>query len=109
LTGGLGSWEQNPDSTAFVDRSERNNYVCGGTWIATREEFINMVQELDTQVAIDESRGVLATWHDESHLNKWASKNSHIILNPEFCYDASYPQLSKIIPVITAVDKKRKP
>lgn len=105
--GGLGSWEKNIDSLAFVPRRERRNYVCGGIWFGLQHRFIELVKELDIQVRDDESRGVLAVWHDESHLNNWASRNSYLCLSPEYCFDGTYPQLWGLSPFITAVDKKK--
>lgn len=107
--GGLGSWEANNRSTAYVPRKDRQRYVCGGIWVGTREEFLNLAKVLDENVQKDESNGVLAIWHDESHLNYWASRNSYIHLTPEFCFDASYPQLRALTPLITAVDKNLEP
>lgn len=107
--GGLGSWEVNILSSAYVPRINRLTYVCGGTWLGTRKEFIDLVKELEDSVKNDELKGIVAIWHDESHLNKWASRNSYIRLTPEFCFDGSYPQLRGMTPLITAVDKTMEP
>jgi hypothetical protein len=105
--GGLGSWEVHDTSSAYVPRKNRQRYVCGGTWLGTRKEFLDLAKSLDENVRTDESNGVLAIWHDESHLNHWASRNSYIQLTPEYCFDSSYPQLRSITPLITAVDKNQ--
>ena len=105
--GSLGSWEVNNLSAAYVPRLKRKRYVCGGTWIGTRKEFLNLAKVLDENVKMDELNEILAIWHDESHLNHWASKNSYTQLTPEFCFAGSYPQLKSITPLITAVDKNR--
>lgn len=104
--GGLGSWETDKESAAYVPRKLRCDYVCGGTWFGERSNFLMLVQELSNSVSQDLNQNRVAVWHDESHLNSWASKNSHYILDPELCFESTYPQLNGLIPTITAVNKK---
>lgn len=103
--GGLGSWCDNPASTSFVPKKMRSAYYCGGTWMGRNTEFKKMISDLDDSVSQDEKSGVMATWHDESHLNKWATSNLHSTLTPSYCYDPSYPQLKSLKEIIRAVDK----
>jgi hypothetical protein len=105
VLGGLGSWETNNKSTAFVQRRYRRSYVCGGTWFGDRKSFFKLVRELSQNVAVDLEQNRIAVWHDESHLNTWAAQNAHLILDPELCYVGAYPQLKGLIATITAVDK----
>ena len=86
-------------------RKDRRIYVCGGTWFGERDSFLKLVSELSQNVAADLEQNRIAVWHDESHLNWWASKNPHLTLTPEFCHVESYPQLEGLIATITAVDK----
>lgn len=104
--GSLGSWETDKKSAAYVARRYRRNYVCGGTWFGEKNSFLKLVSELSHNVEVDLKQNRIAVWHDESHLNYWASKNLHLLLNPELCFDSTYPQLEGLIPTITAVDKK---
>ena len=55
-TGGLGSWETDKNSSAYVPRSYRRNYVCGGTWFGQRVHFLKMVSELSRSVTVDLNR-----------------------------------------------------
>lgn len=68
-------------------------------------KFKEMVSDLNDSVSRDELNGVMATWHDESHLNKWATTNAHSTLSPSYCYDPSYPHLWSLGEIIRAVDK----
>ena len=104
-TGGLGSWETNPKSEAFVRRVDRKKYYCGGIWWGNREHFQDLVNNLAKRVEKDSSKGLVAKWHDESHLNQWASKNNFSEMLPSFCFVESYPWLSKLKPLIIAVEK----
>jgi hypothetical protein len=104
--GGLGSWEMDRKSAAYVPRRYRRNYVCGGTWFGERGRFLTMVSELSRNVTVDLNHNKVAIWHDESHLNSWSTQNSHFIIDPELCFVPSYPQLQGLTPIITAVDKE---
>lgn len=106
--GGIGAWETRATSQAYVPRKDRNRYFCGGTWFGPRLAIGEMMRVLSNQVADDNENFVIAKWHDESHLNKWATQNSHIYSSPELCFDETYPQLKRITPRIIAVRKKAK-
>jgi hypothetical protein len=103
--GGLGTWERNKESKAFVPRSKRKDYVCGGTWLGRREEIVTLCKELSTRISEDFAHEIVAVFHDESHLNWYQAKNQFHLLNPELCFDPSYPQLRDLAPMIQAVDK----
>lgn len=104
--GGLGGWCLDTKSVSFVPRSLRKNYVCGATWMGERIPFLQMVKELADSVDTDLENEVIATWHDESHLNNWASNNLYTLFDSTYCYDPTYPQLQNITESIRAVDKK---
>jgi len=103
--GGLGSWETETKSRAFVTRSLRFQYYCGGTWFGKKESISKLLETLSNRVALDLHENIIARWHDESHINKWAIENSHGTENPELCFDGTYPQLKSLKPVIVAVRK----
>ncbi len=106
--GALGAWENRPNSTAFVTRSAREKYVCGGVWMGKRSAFIDLCKTLYANVEIDASRNIIAKWHDESHLNKWASINDFNLLPPSFCFSTAYPHLNSLENIIEAVTKEQK-
>jgi len=106
--GGIGAWETRPQSVAFVPRKLRRQYFCGGTWFGPQQAIGEMLEELSGQVSEDKKIEVIAKWHDESHLNKWASQKSINTFSPELCFDETYPQLKKLTPSIIAVRKKEK-
>jgi hypothetical protein len=104
-TGGIGAWETNPKSEAFVPKNLRKQYFCGGTWWGYRNEFLELVAELDRHVTQDEKAGVMAKWHDESHINWWGANHEHETKDPRYCYSVSYKWLSDLPMIIQAVDK----
>jgi Cu/Ag efflux protein CusF len=103
--GGLGTWETRKISSAYVARKFRRSYCCGGFWMATPLKFQSLVSELKVNTETDTRRGIVARWHDESHLNFWASKNEFTELSPSYCFDASYPWLKGLPEIIRAVRK----
>jgi len=103
--GGLGSWETRPSSAAFVQRSNRKSYYCGGIWWGTSEIFLKFADDLTNSVDLDLRRGLTAVFHDESHLNMWAVNNPHSAESPAYCFVDSFPWLQNLNPKIKAVDK----
>jgi hypothetical protein len=103
--GGLGTWERNKLSRAFVPRSLRKNYVCGGAWLGKNAEILNLCKILSARINEDLSQNIVAVFHDESHLNWYQATNNFSLLSPELCFDPSYVQLSALTPNILAVDK----
>jgi hypothetical protein len=103
--GNLGAWEINKKSAAFVSRKSRKKYFCGGVWFGENLAFKKMCFALSLAVHDDSKENIMARWHDESHLNKWATQNAHSSLPPSFCYDETYPNLNRINPIIVAVRK----
>lgn len=108
LVGGLGGWEDKVESGAFVRRSLRKKYFCGGVWFGRRESILRLLMKLSIATENDLKKGIIAVWHDESHLNRWASENVHGEESPELCFDETYPQLRGLSPSITAVRKTLK-
>lgn len=103
--GGLGLWETRDSSAAFVPRNKRLTYVCGGTWWGYRDEILELSKELSSRIDRDLSVGQIAVWHDESHLNWWASVNNPGLADPSYCYAVGYPQLRDLTCIIEAVHK----
>lgn len=106
--GGLGAWECDAKSSAFVSRESRMKYYCGGTWFGKRDSIIKLISELSIKVNDDIKKNIIAIWHDESHINRWATENHHSNENPELCFDQTYPQIKRLTPAIIAVRKSEK-
>lgn len=103
--GGLGAWETRAESRAHVSRDLRSRYYCGGVWFGSRSAILEMSRTLASRVTEDEEAGITAAWHDESHLNRYATEHPHTVLGPEYCYAPGYAQLKRLKPLIIAVDK----
>ncbi len=103
--GGLGAWETRNESQAFVERKQRNTYYCGGIWWGPAKKVLELCDELALRIDQDSSNGVMAVWHDESHLNWWATTHGHTTESPEYCFSPDFPALNKLNPKFVAVDK----
>lgn len=106
--GGLGTWEKNPDSTAFVPRTKRRNYVYGAVWMGPRKQLLDMVGELSVRVQDDWDRGIVAKWHDESHINWWNSEYRPTLLDPRYYFFPGHRHLDELPSIIRLVHKKEK-
>jgi hypothetical protein len=105
--GGLGAWETRINSNAYVRRSKRQSYYCGGIWWGPGKQIIEMSETLSERIKEDQLRGLIAKWHDESHLNWWASTNPHLVGSTGYCYAPGYPWLSSLTPKVIAVEKEK--
>ena len=103
--GNIGTWETNKNSSAFVHRFNRKNYVCGGCWFGRTTKILEMASSLERNIELDLESNYIAKFHDESHLNSFIAFTKVKLLPPEFCFDQSYPQLKGLKPKIVAVDK----
>lgn len=84
--GESGTPETRPQSTACVQGPLRH-YFCGGFNGGKAVTFLSMAMTIASNVDHDERSGIMAVWHDESHLNKWLQEVPPAkILGPAFCY-----------------------
>jgi hypothetical protein len=100
-----GSWETSSRSLAYIEPERRRFYVCGGVWMGLADRALGLCQELSDRIERDEDDGVMAVWHDESHLNWWATTYAPTLLTPEYCFVENSDNLSHLRPRILALDK----
>lgn len=70
--------ERNPASLACVLPGTKCRSHCGAFWGATAKQFLIMSRTLRDRTAIDLQNGIIAIWHDQSHLIKYATEVPHI-------------------------------
>jgi histo-blood group ABO system transferase len=77
-------------SNAYIPKRKRKKYFAGGFYGGSKSEVLKIFEHNIAKIDDDLSRGVIATWHDESHWNKYCSENPPtVILNPSYCYPES--------------------
>ena len=80
-------YERRKKSTAYIPYREGQVYVCGGINGGKAKPYITLIRELDRRIQDDYERGVIAVWHDESHLNRYIIDHTEYrLLTPSFCY-----------------------
>ena len=106
FVGRRGTYDINRKSTAFVSPNEGLVYYAGGFNGGSSEEFLSMAQAIQKNVDIDAFNGVMALWHDESHMNRYFIDHPPKTLSPSYCYPESMnlPFEKKLL----ALDKNHK-
>lgn len=72
-----GTFEDNKNSTAFSYKEEYDLsvYRQGCFWGGKSEHVLKMIKECSEKVDIDTANGIMAKWHDESHMNRFFLEN----------------------------------
>jgi histo-blood group ABO system transferase len=85
--GRRGTPEYRPESLAYINPQEEMQYFAGGFNGGSKAEFLKMAKTLNDNIDIDLSKGIIAIWHDESHMNRYFVNNPPtVILSPSYCY-----------------------
>jgi histo-blood group ABO system transferase len=83
-------YETREDSTACVGWEARRRYFAGALFGGTKKEFLKMISLMTTNIRKDLDQGIIAVWHDESHLNKYFIDHPPTVtLSPSYCYAES--------------------
>jgi len=84
-----GSFEVNKKSLAAItEKDDTSVYWQGCLWGGKSSKVIELLDELESRINQDLDNGVVAIWHDESHLNKFFIENKEKVntLSPSFAY-----------------------
>lgn len=103
------SYDRNEKSCAYIPFGEGEYYVCGGINGAKSQKYISFIREMYERIEKDNSIGVVALWHDESHINRYIIDHPDImLLPPEYCYPelVANPKISGIRRIICR-DKRK--
>ena len=81
------TYDRNPKSTAYIPYNCGKDYVSGGLNGGTAAAFLVLCHELERRTEQDLQNGVIALWHDESQLNRYAAERSdYRLLTPAYWY-----------------------
>lgn len=94
------TYERDPKSKAYIPYGEGKYYVMGGFFGGKSMSFLNLSRHLQAQIDEDLKNGIIAQWHDESHLNRFVSDllkagNDPIVLGPTVL--VPQPEYEKIL------------
>lgn len=80
-------YEHRKKSLAYIPRGQGKVYVYGAVNGGGTEAFLKMSAELAGNIKKDYDEGIIAQWHDESHLNCYVWKcKSYRLLKPTYAY-----------------------
>jgi hypothetical protein len=89
--------EKRKESTAFISDEKSVIYAQGCFFGGTRKEFNKMAKTIASNIDKDFEKRTIATWHDESHLNKYF--NDYGYENMDFLTpNYAHPQVYDILP-----------
>lgn len=94
--GTRGTPETRPESLAYVGPSETMQYFAGGFNGGSAVRYLNMAQSINKNILEDYSKGIIAIWHDESHLNRFLIDNPPTkILDRFYCFPEEWLSFSR--------------
>ena len=89
-----GSFETNVKSSAYLeDAYAYGVYWQGCLWGGKTKPVIEMMETICARIDEDDENGIIAVWHDETHLNKFFCENFDQVhtLDPSYAYPECYP------------------
>lgn len=92
-------YETNPQSLAYIPANMGKHYFMGSLNGGKTFAFLKMCEVLDHNINEDLKKGIIAVWHDESHLNSYLMDKKVKLLNPSYGYpeDWDLPFNAKIL------------
>ena len=93
------TYENNKKSTAYIAKNEGQVYIAGGLNGGTALNFLKLAKTLSQNIDTDYKKGIIALWHDESHINRYIIGKNVKILPPSYLYkqDSNIPFEQKIL------------
>lgn len=96
------TYERNPESRAYIPVGEGEVYVAGGLNGGITENFLAMCKELKNRIDEDEKKGIIAIYHDESQINRYAYElETFKLLHPGYLYPEDwkvpYPKVGLLL------------
>lgn len=92
-------YERNKKSLAYVaPYKPPYTYFMGGLNGGTSDKYLKMISTLSKNIRDDYNRGIIAKYHDESHINAYMRKHSCKILSGDLnCPEESITVATKMI------------
>ena len=105
---GTGAFDTTKLSNAsFTEGDDISVYFQGCLWGGRIPEVLDLINELDRRIDEDYEKDIIATWHDESHLNKFYSQNREdvFVVHPSFAYPEVFADSCTFDPKIVHLSK----
>lgn len=95
------TYDRNPASTACIPKGEGEFYFAGGLNGGRTRAYLKMSETIRDNINEDDKKGVIALWHDESHINRYFLDNPPKRLSPAYCYPEGwklpYPEIIRLL------------
>jgi len=78
-------YDRNPDCWAYIPENSGKHYFMAGLWGGKTPDVIKMCKELNEATKADVERGVIASHHDESYINKYMLNRNPLVIPCEYC------------------------
>lgn len=98
-------YDNNSESSAYIAPAEGTHYFMGALNGGKTAEFLKMSETLEANIDKDLQKGIIALWHDESHLNRYLVNKLVKVLDPSYGYAESWDLSFK--PKIIIRDKRK--
>lgn len=99
-------YERNKKSKAYIPpHLKKYRYFMGGVNGGKSREYINLIEECHKNIVEDYNNGIIARFHDESHINKYFLEKGCEILPPSYGYPEGWDIPFK--PIILIRDKTK--
>jgi hypothetical protein len=83
-------YERNPRSRACIPFGRGRDYVCGGVNGGSSHAFLRFANTARDAIDADYRDGIVAQWHDESHINRYIIDNPFSIRSASYCYPQNW-------------------
>lgn len=94
-------YETRLESMACVLPRWRRRYWIGAVQGGRTDRWLSVMKELDSWIAIDEQRGIVTPWQDESYWVKYLSVYGQSLeLSPDYCWYPDYRATTGRDPII---------
>lgn len=94
-------YERNKRSTAYIEYSATSkfSYYMGSLNGGKTKDYLKLIQACRDNVQTDLQNGIIAIYHDESHLNQYLNGKDILQLSPDYGYpeDSNLPFDARII------------
>ena len=77
-------YERNPESKAYIPVGEGKQYFQSGFFGGETKSVLQLVDTCKSWVDEDMAKGIIAIWHDESHINKYFIDRNPRIVGREY-------------------------
>lgn len=99
-------YDRNPKCSAYIPYNYGEVYAFGGLNGGRTKAFLEMSELLMKNIDMDDSKGILPRWYDESQLNRYIlGRNDVKVLSVEYCWPEEQNDIGSV--KIYIRDKKR--